>query len=117
MSFGPEASIQIAVVQFATLQCPSAFILSVPNEGKRSLHLGAHMKRMGLTPGAPDLLLFNSRATPPCMAWEVKSPKGCLTDNQKRWRDQWQGNGFTYDVIRSVEDASESLKRAGWVSA
>jgi hypothetical protein len=56
---GPEACLQMAVVQHLMLRRTDGVIyFSIPNEGKRTEAEGARLKNMGMLPGIADLCLI-----------------------------------------------------------
>jgi hypothetical protein len=57
------------------------------------------------SPGTPDLLLVA-----PIQGWlEVKTPKGKLSDDQKRWHERAARIGVRVADVRSVRDALETV--------
>lgn len=59
MAVKTEASEQEAVVQFC--EYSGIDIVHIPNEGKRSAHYGAELKRLGMRKGFPDLFIPKAR--------------------------------------------------------
>lgn len=57
-----EEALQLAVADLLTLR--RFFWCHVPNEGKRHGATGASLKRQGLRPGMPDVLIFNAPTKP-----------------------------------------------------
>lgn len=56
---GPEACLQMAVVQHLMLRgVPGLIYFSIPNEGKRSEAAAHYLKRMGMLPGVGDLCII-----------------------------------------------------------
>lgn len=123
----PEQNIQMQIVEvFSILSLRYPFMyFSVPNEsfllalsGRKRLSgresaLLTNLKKMGLTPGASDLMVL-SRGRAYCM--EVKAPGGTLSENQKRFHAWCERCGIPYIVVRSAEEAVEALKFWGIVS-
>ena len=77
-----EEEEQIAVIQYCDL-------LGIPvthsaNEGKRSKTYGARLKRMGLRPGFPDLLITRARGKYHGFAIEMKYGNNKPTKDQIR---------------------------------
>ncbi len=78
-----ELAEQIAVVEYCDLR--HIPIVHIPNEGKRSVVMGATMKRAGLRPGFPDLFVPLSRGRYHGLFIEMKREGGYLSDNQREW--------------------------------
>lgn len=73
----------------------------------------AALRRDGLRPGAPDLLVLKAGGESAFL--EVKREKGGeLSPNQKWWAQRLEFLGHRYAVVRSIEDVSETLERWGW---
>lgn len=72
------------------------------------------LKRAGVMPGFPDLILFDRRARRVGF-FEIKSATGRTSPAQQRVADTitgvWQ---WPYAVVRSVEDARDALGEWGW---
>lgn len=95
--------------------------MHTPNEGKRSRVTGAHLKALGMAPGFPDILIFN---TPPrqCHVWakgvaiELKSTrKGAkATPAQIDWLDKLEACGWAAVVCYGADDAIQRLTEMGF---
>jgi VRR-NUC domain len=76
----PEDAIQKAVFEHIKERgVPGLVALHPANGGKRSVTEAARFKRMGVTPGAPDVLLWHADRS---YALELKSPDGRLSEAQ-----------------------------------
>ena len=62
---------------------------------------GAKLKRMGVKPGVPDLLIgWNGAAL-----WvEIKTAEGRQSENQKEFERAALEAGFAYVLVRSLEE-------------
>ena len=71
-----------------------ALLYHTANERKCSVYRGAHLKRMGVKSGVPDLHLPVPRKGFHGLYIELKSAKGHVSDNQKWWLEHLtrQGN-------------------------
>ena len=58
--------------KYPELEC----MYHIPNEGKRSPQTGAKLKRMGLSPGVPDICLPVARGGYSALYIELKRTKG-----------------------------------------
>src|SRR5688572_23905551 len=101
---GPEACLQYAVVEHLRLTAtPGTIYFSIPNEAKRSLALGAHMKRMGMLSGAADLYIGVPGQPPAFMELKAKGEK--QTENQIAFEQLCHRNGSRYWVVDNIDDA------------
>lgn len=110
----PEDELQMAIIDHLRFRAaPGVVFHSVPNEAKRSPRLGARMKRMGLRPGAGDILL----ALPPTARaanLEVKNGKdGRQTPEQKQFERDIVACGGLYAIARTIDEATSILKTWG----
>lgn len=67
--------------------------------------------RFGLGRGTPDLIGMLT-TTGRFFALEVKSARGRLSDDQRRWAHAARQRGAFVAVVRSVEDAIDAISRA-----
>lgn len=83
-----ESHIQIAcndlLNQMAKVYCFRHF--HVPNEGKRSIYMHNHMKKMGLRSGCPDLIIEYPKGR--ILYIELKTKNGRLSSAQNIWQIQ-----------------------------
>lgn len=109
----PEQALHIAAVAFMRAALPPQIVvLHVPNGGKRTMREAALFKAMGVTAGAPDLLVIlpNGQA-----AWiELKAPGGSLSEAQTIFRDRVLALGCGYETARSLDEVERILTR--WLS-
>ena len=103
----PEYNLQVAVVAHLERRAArNVYWCHVPNEGRRTPKQGAQMKRLGMSKGAPDLIvLCDGRAC----ALELKSKTGRLTMAQVATRDKWRAAGGTYAVAYNIDEALDYL--------
>lgn len=78
---------------------------------QRAIQMNA-LKKNGLSVGFPDLILFNRIGK--IGFFEVKREGEKLSENQKDWSDRFVEWGIPWAVVRSVDDAVESLAHWGW---
>lgn len=111
---GSEAQLQRAVVDLLRIHERQGRLLyfAVPNAAKRSFKLAKEMKRQGLRPGIPDLIVVLRDG--PCLFWELKSGKGKLSPAQEIVRDWLVLGGHRWAEIRSVDDAVTELRPWVW---
>ncbi len=106
-----ESDDQSAIVAWWRLQYPSIWIFAIPNgaflfgaDWQRGRQM-ARLKREGLTPGIPDLLI------PEFLTWiEVKREKGGVVSvEQSTAHNYLRGIGHTVIVGRGFDDTQAQL--------
>ena len=90
-----------------------------PNEAKRSPRLGAKLKRCGLKPGVPDVLIFTAPPRRPEMvgtALELKRMGGSnkATPEQERWLKDLAELDWISGVKHGHVEAIEWLTELGY---
>lgn len=114
----PEDDLQVSVAAHLDwMLSPPATYTAIGHGGfslgktrEEAIRRGARMKKRGVKPGWPDLIvLFNSRSH----GIELKAKDGRLSDDQKSVRDQIIAAGGTYEVCRSVEAVVDHLTALG----
>lgn len=76
----------------------------------------AALRKDGLRPGFPDLILFDRRVVLRVGFIEVKREVGNdLSGDQEEWRDMLIGWGFPWAMIRQPEDALNVVREWGWI--
>lgn len=94
-------------------------VCSIPNEGKRSPAVAAMLKSAGLSPGAPDLLVFDSPPKAPEFvgaAIQMKQPGAPTTvpENQEAWLIALAARGWATRVCWSAPEALDWLASLGY---
>lgn len=69
---GKEDILQHNVIEYFYLQYPDAYVIHVPNEGKRSAFERFKFKYLGGQAGIPDILCFTPNANKGGLAIELK---------------------------------------------
>jgi hypothetical protein len=96
-----EDNLQNAVMTYFKLNYPDAFVIHVPNEGKRSPFERYKFKYLGGVSGVPDILCFSKNANRCGLAIELKVGYNKPTENQKsclnrlkmqNWEASWFNN-------------------------
>lgn len=102
--FGNEDRLQIEVISWINLQYPEAFVVHIPNEGRRSTFERYKFKQLGGVAGMPDLMIFNPNKKYNGLAIELKAGSNKPTNNQlaclkklqeNNWEAFWSAD-FTY---------------------
>jgi hypothetical protein len=113
----PEETIQADIVK--TLRRANILVFSIPNEAagrintKAGLSKIAKLKATGLLPGAADLVVVLPNKV---FFLETKTKKGRQSDNQKAFQSRVEELGYTYAVVRSLDEALTAIgfKDLGW---
>ena len=74
-------------------------LFAIPNGGYRKLKTGIRMKKTGLKPGIPDMMLPVVRGNYPGLFIEMKSEKGVVRPNQKAWHDTLRAQGYKVESL------------------
>ena len=111
-----EAEIQMGICQWLAFALPAnALVHHSPNEGRHSVQYRVKQKRLGMTPGWPDLEIFVPAAAwfnPPAWApifFEVKTAKGVISKNQSSVIKSLAAVGCHASVVRSIDEAEAVL--------
>jgi hypothetical protein len=112
-----EMDLQIKVCSFLSEHATEEnFIFhSIPNEGLLKAAAGKalsfammnNLKKMGLTPGAPDLIIVKGRRA---FYIELKKSGGKLSKNQEIFRDNIIKTRTKYSCCDNFDDVIETLK-------
>lgn len=105
----PEDGLQMALVEHLRFRArPGVVWHSTPNEGARSPREGSRLKRMGLRPGAGDLVFI----LPPegrAAYLELKSADGRQSREQKAFEADILAAGGRYALANNIDDALSIL--------
>ena len=104
-----EDALQIAVVNYLRLQYPNKIFTHCPNGGSRNAIEGAKLKRMGVSPGVPDLLFFNPIGIYTGLAIELKIKPNKPTETQIKWISDLISCGWLVKVCYSFDEAKEII--------
>lgn len=103
-----ESNIQRMCVSWFRMQYPklAPLLFAVPNGGARSRITGAMLKAEGVVPGVADLLLLvpSSDAEYYGLCVEVKTAVGKQSSAQRAWQQAVEGQGYRYEIVRSIEE-------------
>lgn len=110
-----EDDLQAAVCRYLDILERQGHLLyfAVPNGGKRNLLEAVRMKRLGIRPGIPDLVLI-PKAGPWCFI-ELKSPKGVQSEAQREWAAKLERFNCVTRVCRSLDEVRQFLFELGVV--
>lgn len=79
---GAEDKLQREVLKWLNLQYPEAFVVHIPNEGRRTMFERYKFKQLGGVSGMPDLMIFNPNKKYNGLAIELKAGSNKPTKNQ-----------------------------------
>jgi len=101
-----EHAEQCAVASW--LRARGVAFFAVPNGAKMGPAEASKMKREGLSPGVPDLMVVDQGNR---IALEMKRREGGrVSPDQRAWLDHLEGQGWTCYVAHGAEDAIGWLK-------
>lgn len=80
-------------------------LAAVPNGGARSKIVASKLKREGVSPGYPDLLLDFPAGGYHGLRIELKSMTGYASREQKGWIERLRANGYRAEVCRGADEA------------
>lgn len=129
----PDAAVAVpkrrsgARIRSATPKCPTEFaeqcalvawarakrlpLVAIPNAARRSPQEGARQKAAGLSPGFPDLMLLVRRLSFGGAFIELKRLRGgTVAEEQAKWHDWLNQNGYYTVVARGAEDAIRQVQ-------
>lgn len=88
-----------------------ALLYHIPNERKCSIQQGKRFKAMGVKSGVPDLCLPVPRGKYHSLYIEMKAKNGRMSDNQKWWNEQLNGQDNYCVTCYGWEEASQVIER------
>ena len=98
---------QAAVIEYCKLR--GIPVVHITNEGKRSVSFAARLKRLGMQPGFPDLVIFHARAGYHGLAIEMKNGANKPTKEQKEWLSILAREGYATAVCYSFLEAVQVI--------
>lgn len=106
-----EDAIQSTIIQLLHLRAdPRTIYAHIPNGIPATARVGARFVRLGMLPGAADLLVITPDAVPHFI--EIKSSRGYQSEPQKAFQARCQQIGVDYCLVRSTREAEAVLD--GW---
>ena len=113
-----EQLIHITVVKHLEARAIKGLYWFHPANGeKRNIVTAKRLKRMGVKPGIADLVFvlpFQGCGSHGVVAFmEIKSEKGRLSPKQKEFRDKCARLGWSYKIVRNLDEAIYVLRQWG----
>lgn len=107
---GKEWQFQIAAIDLIKHLWPGCTLIHVENEGKRSPQAGAISKKMGLTAGVPDILIFNKNSHFNGLGIELKVWPNKTTPAQLDFMKELEGCGWLCEVAYGLDEVQKIVK-------
>ena len=109
-----EAQEQCIVIQWCNLQSNKypelEYIFHCPNGGSRNKVEAINLKREGVKSGVPDLLLLTPKGKYTGLVIEMKWGKNKCTQNQIRWLEWLEKQGYKCKICYSADEAIKAIK-------
>ena len=114
----PEADLQRSVVRALRFALPRTAILhhcvnEVTEAGPRGAKRQAILVGMGVHGGFADVMILCDGRV---LFLELKAPKGRLRPDQEAFRDAVLAQGFSWALVRSLDDALGALADHGFTT-
>ena len=103
----PEDDLQMAVAQYLDLVSLAWF--HVANERRTSVRAGARLKRKGVKPGVPDVLIFEPKGKYHGLALELKIKGNYMTLEQKHWFTRLEMKGWFCKCCYNFDEVQETV--------
>ena len=108
-----EEAEQVALIEWAaykTGQWPELeYLFHIPNGGLRNKATAARLKAAGVKPGVPDLFLPVTRGRYAGLFIEMKYGSNKPTQDQQRYLDMLQREGYAVAVCYGYEEAVKTI--------
>ena len=102
---------QVTLLQWYDATYPDNALFAIPNGGKRHPRVALEMKREGVRPGVPDLMLPIPSGGYCGLFIEMKKQKGGRTSSeQKKWLERLSANGYRAVVCAGFEAAKAEIE-------
>lgn len=106
---GNEATMQIALFEWASYNRDLDCMYAIPNGGSRHYLEACNLKRQGVKAGVPDICLPLARGCYHGLYIELKWGKNKPTDKQLEWLNRLARNGYKTVVCYSIDEAIKSI--------
>jgi len=112
VTWKPEDTVHVSILSWLQAMLPHAIIAHVPNGGGRTEGEARKMKRLGVLPGFPDLIVMPGGGQ--TLLLEVKAEKGRVSPEQRAFGMRVTAlGGYVWAVVRSIDDVKIVLRSAG----
>ena len=106
-----EDFLQRQILDWLATTRPDIFVAHIPNGGHTSWR-AAHLMRVGMVKGMPDLILIGARGQVGFL--EVKTASGSLRREQRSIQALLTTRGLPHAVVRSPAECNQALYSWGW---
>ena len=97
--------------EFAAARRPELRLLhAIPNGGHRHKAVAARMKAEGVRRGVPDVFLPIPRGAFAGLYIEMKTRRGRVSDEQRRWIEALRAQGYRAEVCRDWNAARQLIE-------
>lgn len=83
----------------------------VNSKGQHYSPLGAKLKRKGVKPGVPDIIIFEPHGKYHGLMLELKVGKNKITPNQSKWIDELKKRNYLVMVSYSLEECTLIIEK------
>lgn len=105
----------LAALRIYAAHVPNGSVLA--GDAKARAMQSNALKRAGMRPGFADLILIRRTADGHAVGMmEIKREGGKLEPSQEAFRDLCEDWRMPFAVVRSVDDAKETLQEWGWIA-
>lgn len=104
---GTEDSLQIAIANY--LDSRKVLWCHPPNGGRRDRGTAIKLKRQGVKPGVPDVLIFEPKSIYHGLAIELKIPGGIVSIHQATWLKALSDRKYKTSVCFSLDEAIDVI--------
>lgn len=107
----PEFRLHCLVADYFRIQYRNLLWYHPANGEARTAIAGARLKRMGVRPGTPDIILhwMDLERGHQSGAIELKATKGKQSESQLNFEIMWLQTGARYSLCRSLDDVQLTL--------
>jgi len=84
---------------------PNILAFAIPNGGNRDAITGAILKREGVTPGIPDIMIARANGVYHGLFIELKTETGRMTESQKAIKEKLESEGYKVEMCQGWEQA------------
>lgn len=111
MSWGPEDSVHVSILEWIAAVRPDAIVWHIPNGGHRTRGVALKMKRLGVRPGVADLEVVIPGH--PTIYLEVKAAKGVVSPEQRQFGADMISAGRAWAIVRGIDDVRATFAENG----
>lgn len=109
--FKEEYYIQSDVIHWLKSNHPGVLFTIAPNGMKLPIQTAVKLKKMGYSPGTPDIMIFEPRGLFHGLFIELKTETGTTSLEQKEWNKRLISRGYCSIVCRSASEAMNYISK------